>query len=103
WLYVHANDLQMGRITNFSNWVPEINNGEKATVVALEYWAYDNDEIWKLPNEKLIELATEELKKTGLSKGYEISDGHVIRIPKCYPVYNRGYKEPLQKVEKYLS
>lgn len=103
WLYVHANDLQMGRITNFSNWVPEINNGEKSTIVALEYWAYDEDEIWKMSNEKLIELGTSEFEKTGLGKGLKISDGHVIRIPKCYPVYNRGYKEPLQKVEKYLS
>lgn len=103
WLYVHANDLQMGRITNFSNWVPEINCGEKSTIVALEYWSYDTDEIWNLPNEKLIGLGTTELKKTGLVKELEISAGHVIRIPKCYPVYQKGYKEPLQKVEKYLS
>ena len=103
WLYVHANDLQMGRITNFSNWVPEINNGEKSTIVALEYWAYDDDEIWKMPNEKLIALGTLEFEKTGLAKGLKISDGHIIRIPKCYPVYNTGYKVPLQKVEKYLS
>ena len=45
WLYVHANDLLMGRITNFCNWVPEINNGQKSTIVVLEYWAYDSDEI----------------------------------------------------------
>jgi protoporphyrinogen oxidase len=103
WLYVHASDLQMGRITNFSNWVPEINNGEKSTVVVLEYWAYDVDEIWKKPNEELIELAKLEFEKTGLGKGFPVSEGHVVRIPKCYPVYQKGYKEPLQKVEKYLT
>lgn len=103
WLYVHANDLQMGRITNFCNWVPEINNGEKSTIVVLEYWAYDQDKIWNASSEELIELGKEELKKTGLIKDLEISDGHVIKIPKCYPVYGRGYKEPLKLVEDHLG
>ncbi|MBD3637976.1 MAG: FAD-dependent oxidoreductase [Crocinitomicaceae bacterium] len=103
WLYVHANDLQMGRITNFCNWVPEINNGEKSTIVALEYWAYDKDEIWNAGDDKLIELAKEELRNTGLVKDLDITDGYVVKIPKCYPVYSRGYKEPLKKVEDHLT
>ena len=45
WLYVHADDLQMGRITNFCNWVPEINNGQQSTIVVLEYWAYETDDM----------------------------------------------------------
>ena len=103
WLYVHASDLQMGRVTNFSNWVPEVNNGEKSTIVALEYWSYDTDEIWKMADADLISLAKSEMQKTGLVNGLTISDGYVYKIPKCYPVYGRGYKEPLQIVEKYLS
>lgn len=103
WLYVHANDLQMGRITNFCNWVPEINNGEKSTIVALEYWAYNEDKIWNYSDEELIELGKKELQSTGLIKGLDISEGHIVKIPKCYPVYGRGYKAPLEKVESYLS
>lgn len=103
WLYVHANDLEMGRITNFCNWVPEINQGEKSTIVALEYWSYNEDKIWNASDEELIELGKKELRKTGLVKDLEISDGHIVRIPKCYPVYGIGYKEPLQAVESYLS
>ena len=103
WLYVHANDLQMGRITNFRNWVPEINNGEKSTIVAMEYWAYEKDVTWTMPDEELIELGKKEFEQTGLGKGLAISAGHVVRIPKCYPVYDRGYKEPLQVVERHLS
>lgn len=103
WLYVHASDLEMGRVTNFSNWVPEINNGEKNTIVVLEYWSYDEDKIWNQTNDELIALAKSEMIKTGLVKDLKLTDGHVIKIPKCYPVYRIGYKEPLQKVEKYLS
>lgn len=103
WLYVHASDLEMGRITNFCNWVPEVNQGEKSTIVALEYWSYNDDKIWNSTNEELIELGKSELRKTGLVKDLDISDGYIVKIPKCYPVYGKGYKEPLQKVESYLG
>ena len=103
WLYVHANDLQMGRITNFCNWVPEVNQGEKSTIVALEYWSYNTDPIWNYSDEKLIELGKKELRATGLIKDLAISEGHIIKIPKCYPVYRKGYKAPLEKVETYLK
>lgn len=63
---MHASDLEMGRVTNFSNWVPEINNNEKSTIVALEYWSYDDDVIWKKSDQDLIELAKSEMTKTGL-------------------------------------
>lgn len=103
WLYVHAGDLQMGRITNFSNWVPEINNNQKETIVALEYWCYNDDANWKASDSELISLAKNEMAQTGLVKSENILDGYVFKIPKCYPVYQRGYKAPLKIVEDYLS
>jgi protoporphyrinogen oxidase len=103
WLYVHSSDLQMGRLTNFRNWVPQINCKEQSTICALEYWCYDEDEFWTYDNKKLIALGKEELRKTGLIGNAEISDGFVYRIPKCYPVYSTGYKEVLNPIEQYLS
>ena len=103
WLYVHASELEMGRITNFSNWVPEINNGQKETVVALEFWCYNEDEKWAASDTELIALAKKEMAMTGLAVAENIIDGYVFKIPRCYPVYNKGYKAPLEKVENYLS
>lgn len=103
WLYVHASDLQMGRITNFRNWVPEINCGKDSSIIAIEYWCYNEDQMWNDSNEKLIELGTQELLKTGLIGNAKISDGFVYKIPRCYPVYSRGYKDNLKPVEDYLT
>lgn len=103
WLYVHSSDLQMGRLTNFRNWVPNLYGNEKSTICALEYWCYDEDEFWNWSEEKLIALAKEELKKTGLIGAAEISAGHVYKIPRCYPVYGTGYKDVLKPVEDYLD
>jgi protoporphyrinogen oxidase len=103
WIYVHSNHLKTGRITNFSNWVPHINRGKKDAIICLEYWCYDEDDIWNDKHEKLIALATKEIYSTGLIKTKSIIDGKVIRIPKCYPVYQTGYKEHLKPIEEYLS
>lgn len=103
WLYIHSKELEMGRLTNFRNWVPQINKEENSTILTLEYWCYDHDSFWKEDDEKLIELAKKEVRATGLTKKAEITDGFVYRIPKCYPVYKTGYKENLKPVEEYLK
>ena len=103
WLYVHSTELQTGRISNFSNWVPEINNNEKDTILVLEYWCYDQDKLWTNTDEENIAMAKKELELTGLNKGAKIVDGYVYKIKRCYPVYETGYKERLKPVEQYLS
>mgnify|MGYP000616132505 CR=1 FL=1 len=103
WLYIHSSELKMGRLTNFRNWSYGLHEEEKGSILTLEYWCYDEDEFWKWRDEDLIKLAKEELVTTGLTKGATISNGFAFRIPKCYPVYNKGYKENLKPVENYLS
>jgi protoporphyrinogen oxidase len=102
WLYINSDDVRTGRITNFRNWVPQINGDEKSSILALEYWCYDNDDVWKEADSILIERAKQEIKITGLTKDATITDGFVYRIPRCYPVYSTGYKEKLNEVEAYL-
>jgi len=103
WIYVHAEDLQTGRITNFRNWTKSINKDENANIICLEYWCYDTDEIWVSDDNKLIELATKELYGTKLVDSDSIQDGFVQRVPKCYPVYSSGYREILEPIQKYLN
>lgn len=102
WIYLHSSNLKMGRITNFRNWVPGILNGKKETILALEFWCFDEDEFWHWDDDQYIELAKKELLSTGLVKESQILDGSVMRVPKCYPVYAHGYRKPLKVVENYL-
>ena len=102
WIYVHSSDLRTGRITNFRNWVPSINKGQKDAILAMEYWCFDEDDFWHWDDAQYIATAKEEIVKTGLVKPSQIKDGKVVRVPKCYPVYQRGYKRPLKTVENFL-
>lgn len=103
WIYVHSPELQTGRITNFRNWVPEITNGQSDTILCLEYWCSDADALWRSDEDSLVSLAVKELGHTRLVAGSLVKDGKVVRIPKCYPVYARGYRTHLKPVEAFLS
>lgn len=103
WLYVHAKNLQMGRITNFRNWSPTLCGDNKTTVLSLEYWCQSEDKMWKQNDEKLIALAEDEINTTPLLKGRAILDGKVIRVPASYPIYRLGYKGAVKRVADYLD
>jgi protoporphyrinogen oxidase len=102
WLYVHSSDLKTGRITNFSNWVPQLCTTD-TTILALEFWCNSNEALWQMDDAPLIDLAVKDLEKTGLKGNCKVLDGAVYRVPKCYPVYQRGYKEHLNAIQPWLN
>jgi len=101
WLYVHSPELQMGRVTNFRNWIPDLYDNSLTTILALEYWCYDEDEFWHHSDEDLISQAKDEISKTGLLKGNTVTGGFVYRIHRSYPTYHKGYKRDLAPLEEY--
>lgn len=102
WIYIHSDELRTGRITNFRNWVPTISRGRPETILAMEYWCFDEDDFWQWDNDRYVALAREEIVRTGLVTPDQIGDGAVVRVPRCYPVYRRGYREHLTVVEDFL-
>ncbi|MFV1966752.1 MAG: FAD-dependent oxidoreductase, partial [Pirellulaceae bacterium] len=102
WLYIHAPDLKMGRVTNFRNWVPQLHGNARTTILAVEHWCNDSDPIWIARDDRLIEQAARELRSTGLLRDEPIMAGHVVRARRCYPVYRRGYREHIERLADYL-
>lgn len=103
WLYVHSPELATGRITNFRNWVPQIFNGSRDTIVAMELWCYPHDAVWQEDDKMLIARASADLRRTGLLGNANIGDGQVVRVPRCYPVYRRGYKDHVDRIRMHLD
>jgi protoporphyrinogen oxidase len=103
WLYIHSADLKMGRITNFRNWVPELYGNHNESILCLEYWCNFEDPEWQMDDDSYIAMGTEEISKTGLIGNGKVIAGKVVRIPRCYPVYFKGYKDKLKPIEEYLD
>ncbi|MCG8648593.1 MAG: FAD-dependent oxidoreductase, partial [Pirellulales bacterium] len=102
WLYIHSPGLRMGRVTNFRNWVSQLNGDAETTILAVEFWCDESDPIWTAPDERLIKQAVDELSSTTLVRADTVLDGHVIRLPRCYPIYRLGYREQVKQVADYL-
>lgn len=104
WIYVHSPDVEHGRITNFRNWCPSLNRDKNTTILCMEFWCFDKDEMWSWDDSKVAELAKKEINKLGLvPKTAKILKDHVVRVPKCYPVYETGYSEHLNVVTDFLD
>jgi len=103
WLYIHSDEVAVGRITNFRNWVPELYGTNDFTILALEYWCYDEDPVWTSADSVLIEQAERDVRAIGLVGAARISSGHAVRIRRCYPVYSRGYHQALAPLVEYLK
>ncbi|WP_318343167.1 FAD-dependent oxidoreductase [Flagellimonas baculiformis] len=104
WLYIHSNDVLHGRITNFRNWCPTLNSGKKSTILCLEYWCFENDDIWMSEDKKLIDTAFEEVRKIKLVTNDDLClNGKVIKIPRSYPVYETGYMNKVNLIKNHLN
>ncbi len=103
WLYIHEPNVIHGRVTNFRNWSPDIVGDDKSTVICLEFWCFDEDPIWFKQDDELIKIASEEISQIGLVDRKLIKAGKLVKIPKCYPVYEKGYKAELEVVTNYLD
>lgn len=103
WIYVHSPELATGRITNFRNWHPSLSQGQPDTILCLEYWCNDPDAIWAEADGSLIRRATADAYSSGLVPAGKVQAGHVVRVPKCYPVYATGYRRHLGPVQEFLA
>jgi len=102
WLYIHDPSVSFGRVTNFRNWIPSIYGNSESSVLCLEYWCNFEDELWSMNEKELIETAKKEIVAAGLVPGGLEMEGKLVKLPRCYPVYFKNYREALVPVEKYL-
>ena len=102
WIYIQDGHLAVGRITNFSNWGSE-NKDLNTTVLCLEIWASPGESLWMKSDDELVQIAVRDLNSLKALGQFDVLDSHVHRIPKCYPVYYRGYKKDLAPIERYLD
>jgi protoporphyrinogen oxidase len=103
WIYVHDSAVKVGRIQNFKNWSPHMVPDSSTTCLGLEYFCFEGDSLWSMPDPDLIRLATEELVQIGLARASDVVDGSVVRMPKAYPVYDSHYLDALGTVRQCLD
>jgi protoporphyrinogen oxidase len=103
WIYVHDPLVSAGRVQNYGNWSPEMTPDPDLSCLGVEYFCNITDAIWSAPDEDLIALAKREMVQLGLVREHDVVDGAVVRMPKAYPVYGRGYQDGLATVREFVA
>jgi protoporphyrinogen oxidase len=103
WIYIHDPSVKVGRVQNFKSWSPEMVPDPSLCCYGLEYFCFEGDGLWTSSDEKLIHQAKIELEKIGLAKAGDVLDGHVVRQPKAYPVYDDEYATHVSTIREELE
>jgi protoporphyrinogen oxidase len=91
WIYIQEPDVHAGRLQIFNNWSPYLVKDPETVWLGVEYFCYENDEIWNLPDSEMIDLAATELDRIGIVNKADVLDATVLRVPKTYPAYFGSY------------
>ncbi|MHB1021253.1 MAG: NAD(P)/FAD-dependent oxidoreductase [Acidobacteriaceae bacterium] len=91
WIYIQEPDVLLGRLQIFNNWSPYMLSDPDKVWIGLEYFCYDTDDLWKMPDDQLRDFAIKEVARIGILKAEDVTDGHVVRVPKTYPAYFGTY------------
>jgi protoporphyrinogen oxidase len=91
WIYIQEPDVLVGRLQIFNNWSPYMVADPSKTWIGLEYFCYQTDALWKMADEDLKKFAIAEVEKIGILRACDVTDAHVVRVPKTYPAYFGTY------------
>ena len=103
WIYIHSDEVRVGRIQNYGNWSPAMVPEPSHSSLGLEYFVNEGDELWSMSDAELIALGSAECERLGLVTAGEVVDGTVIRMRKAYPVYDASYGEAMATIRHWLA
>jgi len=91
WIYIQEPDVLLGRLQLFNNWSPYLVRDPAKVWIGLEYFCYETDDLWKMADDDLKKFAIGEVAKIGILNAADVTDAHVVRVPKTYPAYFGTY------------
>lgn len=101
WVYLPEKNLVVHRISEFKNFSPHVAPKGK-TLVCCEITCKRGDDIWRATQERLTQIAEDDLVKVGLISKGEVCGSVIKKIPYAYPLYEVGYEKHLDPMMEYV-
>ena len=102
WIYLHDPGTRAGRVQNFGAWSPEMVR-PGTTCLGVEYFCFEGDDMWEMPEAEAVEFAKAELARIGLIDPALVFDGVKVNVPKAYPMYDATYMENVEVLRHYVE
>ena len=91
WIYIQESDVKVGRLQIFNNWSPYLVSDRNKVWMGLEYFCQEGDDMWNMPDNQMVKMAKEEMRKCAIANPEDVVDAVVIRTKKAYPAYFGTY------------
>jgi len=102
WIYLHDPETRAGRVQNYGAWSDGMVR-PGTTCLGVEYFSFEDDDIWNMPDEQAVDLAKMELARIGLIDPSKVVDGVKVLVRKAYPMYDSVYEDAVQTIRSYLE
>ncbi|MBV9473122.1 MAG: NAD(P)/FAD-dependent oxidoreductase [Solirubrobacterales bacterium] len=103
WIYIHQPGVRVLRIQNFRSWSPWMVPNDTDASIGMEYFCFEGDELWTMPDDGLVELAKREIEQLHLARADRVKFGFVVRVNKAYPIYDVEYGERVATIRDWLA
>jgi protoporphyrinogen oxidase len=103
WIYIHEPGVRVGRIQNFRSWSPWMVPNDTDASIGMEYFCFEGDDLWTMPDDELVAFATREIQQLGLAKADKVKFGFAVRVHKAYPIYDAEYAERVATIRDWLD
>ena len=102
WIYIQEKNVKVARMQIYNNWGPYMVKDPNTVWLGLEYFCNKGDEIWKLSDQEIQELAVKELLEMKLIHAEDVLDRTTQRMEKTYPAYFGTYNR-FDIIREYLD
>ena len=103
WIYIQEKTVKAGRLQILNNWSREALNNKKGFLLQVEYYCNENDELWNLADNEIIEFAIMEMKMCQVVSNDVVVEEYLInRANKAYPIYDKTYQY-INKVRNWID
>lgn len=102
WIYFPDPHVPFGRTSEMKNF-SDIMVPKGYTSLFIEFFCWEDDEVWTASKERLLELSLPHLERYGLLKAEDVKNAHVFRREHVYPVYDLAYDTALSPVIEFVD
>jgi protoporphyrinogen oxidase len=102
WIYFPNKEIPFGRVSEMRNFSKEMSPKGK-TSLFIEFFCFEDDDIWNMPKDDLYDLTMTHLERMGLVKRAEVRNSYLIKRKNVYPVYDLVYEQHLKIIKDYLD
>jgi protoporphyrinogen oxidase len=102
WIYLPEDHLTVHRISEFKNF-SEHNAPAGKTLLCCEITCDFEDDVWNAPDDRLREIAVNDLVRIGLIRREEVLDSWSHRTRFAYPIYDLEYAGRLQAAKDFVG